>query len=795
MANNDQVSQEYLLVKCFLYKYTPPFTQVLLPQTVSNDFSLSTFTPYSVPLDSTKYFTKYDISRFVVDYSFEQNIEETTYSWSITLQDLALSYSTINNSLKVKAPQGSTLTGGLSFSTANSSDSLGLLAEYEANANTFNNNLYSSDTSANPILNAKFNRGKAPGPLTVQATNVAGVLSTVPGLRLSDLIQEYDFISVFLYKNTTPLTAVYGTVTLNSPTSSTNTTTGSVSTGFSAASTSAPTTFPLQNNPLYVFNYAFTDNDQISFGNAFNKSNYQTLTDANLQYESILMTKMPNGQTLFSNEFNGFVIRKSAASAADQVDRLVIAGNGWSRLFGATRRAVKTSLFSNALYQAGQVTGLQDVTPFETIFAGQPINDIIQGLFDTVYKIDFNSTTADEIATEATPINPNNSTNLASSTLTQSGFFASPTGLSTSGNDFATGSTTLLGSSFFNATSLIVANAYPANMFCIPPYLLSTVMKLRPFAYIEPLAITSDFISNAQSVASQSASFQAISPSSFQQTIQSLGGQVSNYGSESPVFVDPSVQNLKAYFRFLDTVFLSFAPEIQTPYEILDHIRSIAFVEIYEQPGGQFIVRSPQYNNLATSVSGRSDIAMIRSTNLNVISTSYTETAESLVSKILTGYSPEMLAIGVLQQFGYCDGKLLTQIGQLEMETVANPNATTASLSNTATNNSKTTGIFGWAEYLMELSNAKRKVGSIVCDLDNTVQVGNTYIDETKYKFGYITGLSKHVAITGTATMTLNLSYVRDATPTYNVSNQITDVNTDLLPVLTDIENSFASGS
>ena len=49
----------------------------------------------------------------------------------------------------------------------------------------------------------------------------------------------------------------------------------------------------------------------------------------------------------------------------------------------------------------------------------------------------------------------------------------------------------------------------------------------------------------------------------------------------------------------------SFSPELQTPYEILDQIRTTTFIEIFEQPNGQFIVRSPQYNNMAISVTGR----------------------------------------------------------------------------------------------------------------------------------------------------------------------------------------------
>src|SRR5579863_4783069 len=190
MATNDQVSQEYLLVKCFLYKYTPEFTAVTGPTSSGDVPALSTFKPYSIPLDNTTYFTKYDISQFITSYSFQQQIDETTFAWSVELMDQALSYSTINTKLKVLPPAGNTMRGGLSFSPG-SPDSGLLLAQYETNANTIENN--NDDTAGssnnlnttNPILAAKSKRGATPGPLTVQNTNLANVLSTVPGLRLS----------------------------------------------------------------------------------------------------------------------------------------------------------------------------------------------------------------------------------------------------------------------------------------------------------------------------------------------------------------------------------------------------------------------------------------------------------------------------------------------------------------------------------------------------------------------------------------------------------------------------------
>lgn len=422
------------------------------------------------------------------------------------------------------------------------------------------------------------------------------------------------------------------------------------------------------------------------------------------------------------------------------------------------------------------------------------------------------------MALPATPLASVNSAN----------FFASPSGnLSLSPTIIsAIGPSTpllTLTNSFFNITSLIVANEYPANLFNMPQYLLSTVMKLRPFAYIEPLTVpaTESFIDGAINDAAQNAAQQAqvgqqqstllvaanansaavpVPPETFQKAIQNynISEQVINYTSRKPVLFEAGVQDLRGYFQFLADVFTSsFSPELMTPYEILDHIRVTSFVEIFEQPNGQFLIRSPQYNNMATLVTDRPDIALVRSKNLNIVTSSYNETVENLVSKLFAGYSPDIIPISTLQKFGYCDGKLLIQNGLMEMETAANPNTTTASLSTNSSNKGKINGIFAWAEYLMDLANAKLKTGAIVCDLDNTVQVGQTFIDETKFKFGYIVGLSKKVSVTGTAAMSLNLSYVRDATPRYSEvdPNSIASVNVDLLPVLTDIENAFNSGS
>ena len=641
MATNEtnQTNIEALQTKVFLYKYTPPL--ISEPNTAGvagNNSTLSQFSKYQTVLDDTKYYTKYDITNFFVSYSFEQDIDETTYAWTVELQDLALSYGTLNTTLKVPSIQGVVgyPTSGLSFSSG--TNSVSLLSKYELNASS------DTTTDANIVQQAKLNRGKAPASLTVQSTNLNGVLSTVPGLRLSDLIQEYDFISVYLYKNTTPLEQVNGFVT--------------------------------NNNGYQVFN--------------FSAAYPQSIQPKALQSETVLVSGDPtgSGQPLFTNELNGFVMRKTISSTINQVDRLVLNGNGWTRLFGATRRVIKPSLFQGSLYQQGQLLTLGDVSATQSVLAGKPIFSILSDLFDLTYKIDFQSQNFNGSA--------------------------------------------LLGDSFFNISSLIVGNSFPANLFTLPQYLLASVMKRRNFTYAQP----QDSVSFIAQIKSEFPTGAEIPPDQFQQAFTNASGQIKNTTGFIPVVINPDIQQLQTYFQYLDAAYRNFNPDTQTPYEIINEIRTLSFIELFESPNGQFFIRSPQYNNTtiynpttAISNTNRVDINMVRSSNLNIISSTYTEQVENLVSKLFTGYAANFLPEGTLlgmEQFAYCDGKLLTQFGLMETTTQANPNVNLQSSTDDTLNNSKTNGLFQYAQYLMRIMNAKLKTGTILCDLDPNIRVGYT---------------------------------------------------------------------
>jgi hypothetical protein len=717
MVDNNQINIEYLITKVFLYKYTPPFDPVPNASTNPDVPALSSFDAYATVLNDTLYFTKYDISPFVVSYNVTQNIDETTYSWNLELQDLALSFSTIDNKLKIPAPEGGKTTG-LAFST--STDSITRLAEYEANSDT----LGDVTQPINNIIFAKKNRGKSYPGLTVQNPNLNGVLPQISGLRLSDLIQEYDFISVYIYKNTTPITDVVGTFTANQPV--------------------------LLNNPLPIFIQ--------SPSTVLSANNGLSPNDPHFRYETVLNSPMLNGHPLFTNDLNGFVTKKTPIRAINQVDRILLSGNGWSRLFGCTRRLIKPSYLTGALYQQGQLLNAKAVSGFQTVFAGKPISSIVRDLFDLVFRIDFNNI----------------------STLN---------GITT------------LDNSFYNISSLIAGNTYPANLFNIPQYLLACVMKRRAFEYLEPQDIT-NFALTAPSQINSSVplSVTGIPPEQFQDALKQIPGQVGTLDTFSPVIFDADVQSLQAYFKFLDSVFTSkFSPDLKTPHEILEEIRKITFVEIFETSYGQFLIRAPQYNNTTIfnpkneqTAINRLDVSMVRSSNLNIISNTYAETTDNLITKLFTGFSINGLpVVSNLEQFGYCDGKLLDQFGLIESSTVANPNVNLKKSPESSINDSKTNGLFEYCRYLLRILNARLKTMTVVCDFDPTIHVGYTFLDETNYRFGYISNISKQISVTGTATMTLGITYVRDVEFQLGQDNSIVALNVEQLPVLADLEKSF----
>ena len=153
--------------------------------------------------------------------------------------------------------------------------------------------------------------------------------------------------------------------------------------------------------------------------------------------------------------------------------------------------------------------------------------------------------------------------------------------------------------------------------------------------------------------------------------------------------------------------------------------------------------------------------------DLNILNSSYTETVNDLVALMKLGYSVDYIPlIAPAQEYAFVDGKLLTQFGFLESSVDANPNAKDDTNSNIDNNQTQSSILIRYAEFFLRYHNARLNTGTVVADLDNTVHIGDTFFDEQNNKFGYIVGLTKNVGPGQPITMTLSLSFVRDA---YNI--------------------------
>jgi hypothetical protein len=347
-------------------------------------------------------------------------------------------------------------------------------------------------------------------------------------------------------------------------------------------------------------------------------------------------------------------------------------------------------------------------------------------------------------------------------------------------------------SNFYDFSSLVVGNSNQTNLFSIPPYLLASVMKLRGFNYREPI----DSQSLINSINSQT-QFRllngefGVNQVKVNSLLDSNSGQNNIISRSSPVSFAQELNELRPYFIFIEDAFAFFNAELKTPFKIIDEIKEKTFLEFFERPDGVVIIRAPQYNDTTST---------IFSSNLDIVNTSYSENIDSLVSRQSIGYGMDIIRqIEVIQQFFYTNGKLLIQYGFLETSTDINPNVkndkTTGSTESKDSIRNKEAGIFKYAEYFLRLYNAALKTGTLTIDLRPEIIVGQTFFDERNNKFGYITNISKTVDVTGTATMTLGLGFVRDGyLPDPNVKNAST-LQFEQLTRLIDIASSFKTGT
>lgn len=670
-------------MKVFLYKYTPVFTKV--GNTSQSNSSFPSVDRFSVELNESKYFSKYDITDYVASYSFSQEINENTYSWSVIMQNVFLTFNEINVNLLVE---------GMRLGPNNLTN----LAQYEASSHDIIN-------TTNIIVQAKKGRGTTQDSMSVQA----GVVGTPKiGLKLEDLIQPYDVISVFLYRGKTPITQL---------------------TGIRGKDTNGRITFTVDDAGTY------------------------SLTGGDLRLESVLLSPNPvdSNTTLFSNEFNGFVMIKTSTSEVGSVETINISGNGISRLFGATRRVIKQGVLQSSLYDIALSDKPEEFTAYTTNYANKTIVQVFQDFFKSIYGIKF------AISRDTTVMDGGE---LGGALVFE---------------------TVDPASSFYDLSSLMVGNNLTTNLFTVPPFLLGLVMKRHGFEYRLPkdadslsqlteqvnLAQTSPTIlvskfhfdpATNQMVTNQvekSASGTVIDQNLVDTVVNGNSALQVQKGNRHPIFYSSELNDLRGYFLFFAEVLKSYAPDLKTPFEIIDEIKEKSFIEFFERPNGEFYIRAPQYNDTSTT---------IFSSTVDVINRNYTEAITNLVTLQKVAYVADIInEVFPNTFFSFMDGKLFLQYGFIEANADSNPNAQNNKTTVDEFTKRRISGLIKYAQYLLRLHNASLKSGTLVVGYDQRIAVGKTFYDEKHNKFGYITGVSKTVNTGGTVTITINLSYVRDA--------------------------------
>lgn len=688
---------------------------------------------FSIDLDASKFFSKFDITQFVQSYTFGQSLHGNRYEWTLNCLDSVIPFTQLDSGSnlptvrKVARFQQPSPLGGLfitakgppcrpSGSASSDSDLVHLMAEYEAEG-CYPKSFADEVATIEEVF---LQRGNV--ATTLQASSSSNQAN---GLRLGDLVQKYNFISVFVYK---------------SPVSFTQ-----------AKAALFPNGVPIVANPDPKVSSDFTP---------FDESNEVHLMLAG-----------------FRNEFNGFVTSKAWTRAVGQVDQVSIVGQGILRLFSDTLSLYDPSILANGFYDAsGLVTvtpgiasstsgtdtstsTLQKLSVYQNLFVGLDPIQVVSQLLDLVYRIDFNAEDVVADSSDFTAIHLvelhgfYNMYKLASKHLKNA-----PNPLSGTGGS---------GTSKFSY----------GNLFTIPPFLVSCVMALRNYNY----NLTNP---DAGKTAYAYATTQGANPSKlvvgsdgpdtkFPEGVASVRTTsfVEEFGGPC-VQISFVAQQFDPYFKMVKTGWSNFISSLKSPHEIIDEVLKFSMLEFYERPNGRIVMRTPQYNQAArVTSSGALDSSgnLLTSSDLSMISAAYAEDGKELLSQKRGSWAVNFIAnIGQgLIQPAYGNGKLMMQYGFRESTAEANPVLQPLQQINQQ-NSTSTTDInkliHQYVRFLLEFENASLKSGMIATNGDPRIEVGKLFFDQTNGKIGYIVEVHKSLTVGRSYTAQLNVKFVRDAT-------------------------------
>jgi hypothetical protein len=700
---------------------------------------------YQIELNASKYLSKFDITQFVKSYSFNQGLYGGEYNWTVALQDVIIPFAQLSSSsttptirktskfydqngdLIVAAPGPSCRSSNTAAASAE--DLITLMAQYESE-DTYNVT-FNQDVSV--IQQAFLTRGMGGVPyqstyqtqFQTDSTSDFGmpppaIVNQPSGIRLSDLLQKYNFISVFVYKSSVSFENAQAALFPNG----------------------VPTSVATQ-DASGTFNEPFDDSNEVHL--------------------------MLAG---FKNEFNGFIVNKSKSQSQGQVDQVTVEGNGILRLFSDTMTLYDPASVAAGYYGAAVLnlvtvnasdptTPNQSISNFNTVFENKfqglnPVQIVCQ-ILKLVYGVDFTSvitgnfTSSHEIVNElqgfynfynlevrqGTPIIP---------------AFTLPTGTQTASN---------------------------GNLFAMAPFLLACTMALRNYNY----NLNSQFagISTTNQTGIQfrvqgptqnsqpDTVFTQINPKNLvsSQFAEEFGGPMAQIFFETSAFIP--------YFAMTRQSWDQWVTKFKTPHDILDEVCKNSFLEFYERPNGRIIFRTPQYNQYSRiKLDGSIDSVgnLLQSSNFNIITANYSEDSSQIKTLRRGSYRSQFLPPDAIKYImpSYGNGKLMAQYGFregiVEPNPILSPNnfgAQTTQGINSSTSNLNIQDLLSkYVRFILEYENAELRIGHLSLDGDPSLEVGKLFYDAKNNKIGYIIGVKKDLSVGQTYTASIQLKFVRD---------------------------------
>ena len=474
----------------------------------------------------------------------------------------------------------------------------------------------------------------------------------------------------------------------------------------------------------------------------------------------------------YNLEFDGFIKSVSVSRAVGNVDQVSLTGFGVSGLLTLSRVLYSPSFLQHTIYDVSETYGLFDkekITILSSRFNAQDPLSILQTIMRDVLRLEI------DIKKDAT-----------------------------------SKVSTYTGVNYFDEALLFSENALQRNLYVLPVYLLMQVTKRRNYSIFSLDELSSKSFILKQGIKVQNLSSTGDVKSSEYEPIKKQVVQAYEYERDRklsqlrslvdseklttlPYFIttEEDFSNFKAYFITLSNAFANYEPGMKTPMEIISEVRRATFFEFFEYPGKGFVFRQPEYNGYIPKVTThvlfddkypqltRAGIYVLysqgcfelTSSNLDVISRTYSSgDYMQILSKQKVGFAVDLGIDLPLNIWSVTNGKLLMKYGLNETDVMTNPNArmmtkvTGSARTSTANEVFKnySNGMHSFANFILDVHNYGLATGSITCSYDPRIVIGKLFKDNVELRVGYIRSVSKQIGAGKAATVSFNLSFVRN---------------------------------